>query len=196
MRRARLHPGPVHEGEGAGDGEGLHGGDGPGRGEEEQVGSQEETGDSVEAQVGGEGQLGPFRDDEVAVHEAEGPVEDADEDFEGGGADGEGVFEAEERWGGGEVGEEAGGEGEEGEGEANDGEVLEVPAVGVIDGGGVVDEIFEGVEEGGEAEELGVGCLVLVWREGEGRGGERDVRGKMHTWMVAERETGEGEGRR
>lgn len=67
-------------------------GDGPGRGEEEQVGGQEETGDGVEAQVRLQGQLGPFRDDEVAVHEAEGPVEDADEDLERGGADGEGVF--------------------------------------------------------------------------------------------------------
>lgn len=32
-----------------------------------------------------------------------------------------------------------------------------MPAVGVVDGGGVVDEVFEGVEEGGEAEELVVG---------------------------------------
>ena len=30
-----------------------------------------------------------------------------------------------------------------------------MPAVGVVDGGGVVGEVFEGVEEGGEADELG-----------------------------------------
>lgn len=100
MRRARFHPGPVHERQGAGYGERLHGGDGPWRGEKQQVSRQEETGDGVEAQVRGQGQLGPFRDDEVPVPEAEGPVEDADEDFEGGGADGEGVFEAEEGLGG------------------------------------------------------------------------------------------------
>ena len=66
----------------------------------------------MEGQVGLEGQLGPFRDHEVPVDEAEGPVEDADEDFERGGADGEGVFEADEGGGGGEVGEVAVSDGE------------------------------------------------------------------------------------
>ena len=155
MRRARLDPGPVEGGEGAGQGEGLRGGDGPWRGEEQEVDCQQEAGDGVEAEVREQGQLGPIRDDEALVDEAEGPVEDADEDLERGGADGEGVLGAEEGGGAGEVGEGAGGEGEEGEGEADDGEVLEVPAVGVVDGVGVGGEVLEGVEEGGEA-----GCLV------------------------------------
>ena len=41
----------------------------------------------MEGEVGDEGELGPDWDDEVPVDEAEGPVEDADEDFERGGAD-------------------------------------------------------------------------------------------------------------
>ena len=32
-----------------------------------------------------------------------------------------------------------------------------MPAVGGVDGGGVVDEVFEGGEEGGEADDLFVG---------------------------------------
>ena len=95
MLGAGFNPGPVHKGEGAGDGKGLDEGDGPWRGEEEEVGSQEDGREGVEGEVGDEGQLGPFWDDEVTVDEAEGPVEDADEDFERGGAYREGVFEAE-----------------------------------------------------------------------------------------------------
>ena len=120
MLGAGLDPGPIHEGEGAGNRKGLHERDGPWRGEEEEVRREEDGREGVEGQVGGEGELGPFRDHEVPVDEAEGPVEDADQDFERGGADGEGVFEAEEERGGGEIGEEAGGEGEDGEGEADD----------------------------------------------------------------------------
>ena len=41
----------------------------------------------MEGEVGDEGELGPFWYHEVPVDEAEGPVEDADEDFERGGAD-------------------------------------------------------------------------------------------------------------
>ena len=96
MLRARLDPGPVEKGEGAGYGEGLRGGDGPWRGEEEEIDGEEDAGDGVEAQIRCQRQLGPFWYDEVLVDDAEGPVEDADEDLEGGGADGEGVFEAEE----------------------------------------------------------------------------------------------------
>ena len=41
----------------------------------------------MEGEVGDEGELGPFGDHEIPVDEAEGPVEDADEDFERRGAD-------------------------------------------------------------------------------------------------------------
>lgn len=157
MGGACFNPGPVEEGEGAGYGKGLGRGDGPWRGEEEEVCNEQDAGDGVETEVGGQGQLGPVRDDEALVDEAEGPVENADEDFERGGADGEGVFEEEEGGGGGQVGEEAGGEGEEGEGQADDGEELEVPAVGGVDGVGVVGEVFEGGEEGGEADDVDEG---------------------------------------
>ncbi len=109
----------------------------------------------MEAQIREERQLRPVRYDEALVDGAEGPVEDADEDLEGGGADGKGVLEAEEGGGCAQVGEDAGGEGEDGEGEADDGEELEVPAVGVVDGVWIVGEVFEGVEEGGEANNLG-----------------------------------------
>lgn len=105
----------------------------------------------METQIGQEGQLRPLWDDQVLVHGAQGPVEDADEHLERGGADGEGVLGAEEGGGGGQVGKGAGGESEDGEGETDDGEVLEVPAIRGVDGGGIVGEVFEGVEEGGEA---------------------------------------------
>lgn len=96
MACAGFDPGPVHKSKGAGDCKGLPKRDGPWRGEEEEIGSQEDGRESVEGEVGDEGELGPFGDDEVPVDEAEGPVEDADEDFERGGTNGEGVFEAEE----------------------------------------------------------------------------------------------------
>ena len=145
--RARFDPRPVQEGEAAGQGERLRRGNGPRRGEEEQVDRQEEAGNGVETQIRRQRQLGPVRNHEALVHGAEGPVEDADEDLEWGGADGEGVFDAEEGGGGGQVGEDAGGEGEDGEAEPDYGEVLEVPAVGVVDGGRVGGEVIERVEE-------------------------------------------------
>ena len=171
MPRTRFHPRPVQKGERAGQSERLRGGDGPWRRAEQQVQGQQDAGGGVEAQIGGQGQLGPVRDHEALVPQAEGPVEDADEDLEGGRADGEGVFQAEEGGGGGQVGEDAGGEGEGGEGEADDGEELEVPAVGVVDGVGVVGEVFEGVEEGGEAGDLSGWGLARGWgrRDGGGR---------------------------
>jgi len=55
---------------------------------------------------------------------------------------------------GSEVCEEPEDKGQAGEGETDDGQVLEVPAVGVVDGVGVVVEPFERVDEGGETEEL------------------------------------------
>lgn len=94
----------------------------------------------MEGEVGEDGQLRPVRDDERFVDGAQGEVEERDEDLEGGGEDGEGVLEAEEGARGGDVGEGAAGEGQGREGEAEDGEVLEVPAVAVVDGVGVVDE--------------------------------------------------------
>lgn len=187
MPRTRFHPQPVQKGERAGQSERLRGGDGPWRRAEQQVQGQQDAGGGVEAQIGGQGQLGPVRDHEALVPQAEGPVEDADEDLEGGRADGEGVFQAEEGGGGGQVGEDAGGEGEGGEGEADDGEELEVPAVGVVDGVGVVGEVFEGVEEGGEAGDLSGWGLV------RGKRGGMEEEG---TWMRAEREAGAGEERR
>lgn len=51
MLRARLDPGPVEKGEGAGYGEGLRGGDGPWRGEEEEIQGEEDAGDGVEAYI-------------------------------------------------------------------------------------------------------------------------------------------------
>ena len=83
--------------------------------------------------------------DELWEHEAfvdagERPVESGDKDLERRGADGEGVFEAEEAAGVEDVGEEGDGEGESGEEQTDDGEVLEVPAVAEIDVVGIVDE--------------------------------------------------------
>lgn len=65
-------------------------------------------------------------------------VEETDQELQRGGADGESVLQAEKRARGGYVGERAAGEGESAEGEADDGEVLEVPAVAFISGGGAV----------------------------------------------------------
>ena len=98
---AAFDPGPVQEGESAGQGKGLGERDGPWRGEEEEVRGQEEGREGVEGQIGGEGQLGPGRDDEVTIYEPEGPVKDADEDFERGGAYRDCVFEPEKEGGGG-----------------------------------------------------------------------------------------------
>ena len=155
MLRAGFDPRPVEEGEKAGQSERLRRGDGPWRGEEQQIRRQQDAGNGMEAQICEERQLRPVGYDEALVDGAEGPVEDADEDFEGCGADGECVLQAEEAGGCAQVCEDAGGEGEDGEGEADDGEELEVPAVGVVDGVWVVGEVFEGVEEGGEADDLG-----------------------------------------
>ena len=55
----------------------------------------------METQIGGQRQLRPVGDYQAFVYEAEGPVEDADEDVEWGGADREVVFEKEEGAGGG-----------------------------------------------------------------------------------------------
>ena len=108
----------------------------------------------METQIRKEWQLRPVRYHQALVYGAEGPVEDAYEHLERRGAYRERVLDAEEGGGGAEVCEGAGGEGEDGEGEADDGEELEVPAVGVVDGVGVVSEVFEGEEEGGETDDL------------------------------------------
>lgn len=62
-----------------------------------------------------------------------------------------------------------------------------MPAVGVVDGGGVGGEVLEGEEEGGETGYLGDRVSWVGVVEGMGRGG---------TWIRAEREKGAGEERR
>lgn len=55
-------------------------------------------------------------------------------------------------------------EGSCGEGKADNREIGEMPSVGGIDDGGEVDEEFEGVGEGCEAEELRWLALVVdIW---------------------------------
>ena len=71
-----------------------------------------------------------------------------------------------------------------------------MPAVGVVDGGWVVGEVFEGEEEGGEADEL-VGWLGWsvygIWDMGYSRGeGEREML-KEDTYVDSCRE-GDGGG--
>lgn len=121
MLRTRLDPRPVQKRQSARQSEGLRGGDGPWRRKEQQVQRQQDAGNGVETQIGQERQLRPVRYDQALVDGAEGPVEDADEDFEGCGAYRQRVLEAEEDGGCAHVCEDAGGKGEDGEGEADDG---------------------------------------------------------------------------
>ena len=63
-----------------------------------------------------------------------------------------------------------------------------MPAVGGVDGGGVVDEVFEGVEEGGEADDLWWMVIsdVCVYR---GEGGR-----EIDTYVDGSREGNWGRG--
>ena len=100
------------------------------------------------------GQLGPFRDDKVLIVGANGPVQYADQHLEGRPTHGECVLRIVQSGGGSQIGEDAADEGERADGESEDGEILEMPAVGLVNGGMVVLKPFEGVGEGGEADEL------------------------------------------
>ena len=117
-RGALLHPRPVAEGERAADAQALQRRDPGRRGQEQRVDDQSCGRHQVEGEVGEEGHLRPFRDDEVFVCEAEGPVEGEDEHLEGcGGAVEEAVLPGEEDAAGGDVGGVGRGEGGEDVGE-------------------------------------------------------------------------------
>lgn len=180
MQRTCFNPRPIQKGQSARQSKRLRHRHGPWRRKEEQIHRQQDARKGVETQIRKQWQLHPVRYHQALVHGAEGPVKDADEHFEGRRAYREDILDAEEGGGGAEVCEGAGGEGEDGEGEADDGEELEVPAVGVVDGIGVVGEVFEGVEEGGETDYLGVvSMLVYGFGEGDGDGdGDEDKEGR------------------
>lgn len=88
------------------------------------------------------------------THHPQPPIQQADEHLHRRTRHAEGILGAEEGGAEGDVGEEGDGEGGSRKGEAEDGEVLQVPAVRVVDGVGVLHEVGEGVGEGGEAERL------------------------------------------
>lgn len=102
----------------------------------------------MEGEVGGQlERRSPIRHDQFGINSPQAPVEHADQTFHGRAGDAEDVLDLEEAVREGQVCQQAHGEGGGCQGEADDGEVLEVPAIGVVDGVGVGDEVVEGVGE-------------------------------------------------
>jgi hypothetical protein len=85
---------------------------------------------------------------EHKTYSAKSPVKHANQDFDRGSDKSEVVLQREELVRGGYVGEETGGEDEGGDGNADYGEVLEVPAVGVVLGRGLVGVVIVGCDLG------------------------------------------------
>ncbi len=111
----------------------------------------------MKGDVGRERQLRPVGDDEGLVIGSKGPVENAYQYLKGSSTHGQDILQVKEASRRGEIGEEAAEEGEGSDSQAYDGEVLEVPAVRLVDRSGIVGEPLVGVYEGGETKELGCG---------------------------------------
>lgn len=107
----------------------------------------------MEGEVGGEFQRrSPGGHDELGIDGTQTPVQHADQTLHRCAGDAEDILDLEQTVREGQVGQQAHHEGDGGQGEADDGEVLQVPAIGIVDGVGVDDEVVEGVCEGRQAD--------------------------------------------
>lgn len=94
----------------------------------------------------------PVRHDEFWINGTQAPIEHADQTLHRCTGNAKDILDLEQAVREGQVGQQAHGEGGGGQGEADDGEVLQMPAIGIVDGVGVDDEVVEGVGERGQAD--------------------------------------------